>query len=254
MSFETHEPRLRLGRYVTLAALGGAATAANAEVIVSSAYNGHWVGLWSPADNVQLTIDGLAGGINIRTRYANGGSGFVRPTTHHMRTWGYVGVEVQGSLAGFRVKRNGGADRRALLAAYGATQGMGESIQFTEHGAAEPATFANVNLAYGTNPGRYWSGTNFMNRGNEGFHGTSKYLLFHFDNNGQTNYGWIEILESLKPHDGQYAVRLGDWAYDDSGVAITAGQTSSGTPAVPGPAGLAVLAMGAAGVRRKRDR
>ncbi|MFM1832400.1 MAG: hypothetical protein RLZZ461_716, partial [Planctomycetota bacterium] len=106
-----------------------------------------------------------------------------------------------------------------------------------------------------------FSATHFENRGNEGFHGTSKYLLFQFDNNGQTNYGWIEILESLTPTgDGLFGIKLGDWAYDDSGVAITAGQTVSnsggggGTPVVPGPAGLAVLAMGAAGVRRKRDR
>jgi hypothetical protein len=101
-------------------------------------------------------------------------------------------------------------------------------------------------------------GTRFGgNYGNAAFSGPpSKYLLFSFDNSGTTNYGWIELKATTIGVSGgisAYSATLGDWAYDDSGVKILAGQTA----AVPEPA-TATLAMGgalvagAAGLRRWR--
>jgi LPXTG-motif cell wall-anchored protein len=43
------------------------------------------------------------------------------------------------------------------------------------------------------------------------------------------------------------------WAFEDSGAGIVAGETGASNP-VPGLGGLAALACGAAGLRRKRDR
>ena len=93
--------------------------------------------------------------------------------------------------------------------------------------------------------------------GNAAFSGaspqTSKYLLFNFQASGSTYYGWIEILATTTGVTGPisgYSATLGRWAYDTSGTAITAGQIIPS--AVPGGAGLAALAFGAAGLRGRR--
>lgn len=62
-------------------------------------------------------------------------------------------------------------------------------------------------------------------------------------------YGWARI-ERIDALNG----RLLDWAYEDSGAAITVGDTGAGagSSAVPEPSSLALLALGAAGLRALR--
>ena len=61
--------------------------------------------------------------------------------------------------------------------------------------------------------------------------------------------GWADISLST---DG-LSLTVHGWAFEDSGAGIVAGETGASNP-VPGLGGLAALACGAAGLRRKRDR
>ncbi len=77
--------------------------------------------------------------------------------------------------------------------------------------------------------------------------GNTSYLGFQFNPSGSlTLYGWAEVTFTA---DNQGSITVHRWAYDDSGAAIQVG-------AVPEPAaaatGLGLLALGAAGLRRKR--
>ena len=67
--------------------------------------------------------------------------------------------------------------------------------------------------------------------------------FFIGDGEGSEGYGWIDI-----GFDGE-TLTIYDWAYNTNG-SLAAGSTT----AVPGGAGLAALAMGAAGLRRRRKR
>ena len=79
--------------------------------------------------------------------------------------------------------------------------------------------------------------------------GDRGFLALGFDLGGETVYGWADISLSS---DG-LSLTVHSWAFEDSGEGILAGQTENATP-VPGLGGLAALACGAAGLRRKRDR
>ncbi len=130
----------------------------------------------------------------------------------------------------------------AFLATYGAAANAGT--------ASNAFVFVNRAVSNG--------GGNLTNNGNAAFAGasplTSKYVLFNFQSGGSTLYGWIEILSmtgsSTPGLVSNYSVTLGRWAYENTGVAITAGQISLSP--VPGGAGLAALAFGAAGLRERR--
>ena len=67
-------------------------------------------------------------------------------------------------------------------------------------------------------------------------------------------FGWIEY--SLSLFEGEFTFTVNRWAYNDvAGQGIIAGQnTAAGSSAVPGLGGLAALAIGAAGVRSRRQR
>ena len=75
------------------------------------------------------------------------------------------------------------------------------------------------------------------------------FLALSFDLDGETVYGWAAVTLS---NDG-LSLSVDSWAFEDSGEGILAGQTEDATP-VPGIGGLAALACGAAGLRRKRNR
>lgn len=69
---------------------------------------------------------------------------------------------------------------------------------------------------------------------------------------GQTNFGWAQVnltSAGLLPT----SMTVIDWAYDNMGNPIHVGSTSS-VPEPSGLAGLVVLAMGAAGIRRRKAR
>ena len=83
--------------------------------------------------------------------------------------------------------------------------------------------------------------------------GVSTYIGFRFNPSGTEElFGWANV--TLTNGDGFGTFVINEWAYDDSGSSIQTGQTS----AVPEPAtyalGLGALALGAAGLRRMRQR
>jgi hypothetical protein len=95
--------------------------------------------------------------------------------------------------------------------------------------------------------------------GNDTTHVTStdKYFLFRFDDStagDSVRYGWGEVAVSFAG-DHKPDVELLEYAYDDTGAQVLAGDT--GAPSVPEPswrarAGLGALAIGARGIRSWR--
>ena len=79
--------------------------------------------------------------------------------------------------------------------------------------------------------------------------GQRGFLALGFDLDGETVFGWADISLST---DG-LSLTVHGWAFEDSGAGIVAGETGASN-AVPGLGGLAALACGAAGMRRRRDR
>ena len=82
------------------------------------------------------------------------------------------------------------------------------------------------------------------------------YIGFGIDDTADsvgTLYGWAQIMFTNNGvAGGPLTLDIIDYAYDDTGAAITAGDT--GATAVPGAGGLVALACGAAGLRRRRNR
>jgi len=82
--------------------------------------------------------------------------------------------------------------------------------------------------------------------------GVSTYIGFQFNPSGTVLFGWANV--TLTNGDGFGTFVINEWAYDDTGASIQTGATS----AVPEPAtyaaGLGLLALGAAGLRRWRQR
>lgn len=71
------------------------------------------------------------------------------------------------------------------------------------------------------------------------------YLGLKFDIGGQTHFGWA-LIDDVVTVNGHQSLTIEGWAYESSaGMGIKAGATSS--PAVPEPASLLQLALGAAG-------
>lgn len=95
------------------------------------------------------------------------------------------------------------------------------------------------------------------------FFNTTAYLGFRFDpslTGTSFQYGWAKArVENFSIDDGGVRLTLSEWAWDDSGAAIGAGDTGAGGPApVPAPATplLTLLGLGAMGVtayRRRRE-
>lgn len=230
--------RSRLSTYASLATTAAASAVGSgveAAIIVDSTKVNTVIGWNTGAGQTPaVNVTGLGGGgFRLYTMAGNAGS----PSGG-----GKVGVAISWVGAGSGVFRKGGpGPLPAFLAIYGATASAGT--------ASNPFLFVNAAQS---------NGAVLNNRGNAAFTGasplTSKYVLFNFVSGGSTRYGWIEILSmtgsSTAGLVSNYSVTLGRWAYEDTGVAITAGQISL-TP-VPGGSGLVALAFGAAGLRGRR--
>jgi len=208
------------------------AESVDAAIIIDSSLNGTVIG-WNVGNgqtpSVTRNISNV-GGFTLGTRATAGGG----PDAS-----GFIGaVAVWNGNGGF-FRRSSASFQSAALAGFGAP--------IPSYGLYP---WANINLAY-----RY-SGQN-VNYGNQGFTTGSKYLQFQFNNHGTVDYGWIEIKSMQTPLTGGYTTTLGNWAYDNSGAMIAAGQMT----AVPEPSS-AAAAMGGALVaggvalrrwRKKRD-
>ena len=84
--------------------------------------------------------------------------------------------------------------------------------------------------------------------------GSGEIVGFRFNDSGDNYYGWIAY--DLSMSEGEYTFTVTGWAYNDvANEGIIAGQNqAAGSSAVPGLGGLAALAIGAAGVRSRRQR
>jgi hypothetical protein len=235
--------KTRLSTYATLAAAGTGAVvgAADAAIISSSALNGKVINWNLGAGNVAATnVTVLAGqnaGFTLFTRATAAGGG---------SNYGYGGVVLGGFAPG-----GGGANMEFLRTNTGTFPFLIKTVaaSYNAGGAAASLwqSWGNINVGPANNGPPGAAGAAFSP-------GTSKYVMFRFNNNGTTNYGWIELKAATTGFSGtsQYSVTLGDWAYDNTGAALGAGVTAN---AVPGLGGLAALAaMGAAGVRTRRQR
>ncbi len=113
-----------------------------------------------------------------------------------------------------------------------------------------PVTFGTATtggINFGSN-GAASTTTNFDPQG-VGNTGQLWYLLFKFtDGAASGDYGWISFTANVNGF-GSSSITITGWGWDDSGATIGAGVTAS---AVPGGAGLAALAVGAAGLRGRR--
>ena len=84
--------------------------------------------------------------------------------------------------------------------------------------------------------------------------GDTWYLLFKTTGSDgyEGNYGWLSFDAYADGTVSSYITITG-WGWDDTGSTIAAGQTA-GSTAVPGLGGLAALAIGAGGLRGRRQR
>jgi MYXO-CTERM domain-containing protein len=80
--------------------------------------------------------------------------------------------------------------------------------------------------------------------------GTPTFIGFSFKPTGTTYYGWAQVTLTEGERFGTFTIN--QWAYENTGASILTGQTS----AVPEPSayalGVGALALGAAGLRRRR--
>ena len=96
----------------------------------------------------------------------------------------------------------------------------------------------------------YYTNSTFASWINPDANGT-KFLNFFLDGEEETIYGWIQLDWDINDAN-DWSVSVSNWAYTSDGP-LAAGDTV-GSQAVPGLGGLAALAIGAAGVRGRRQR
>ena len=81
--------------------------------------------------------------------------------------------------------------------------------------------------------------------------GGTQYVNFKIDGTSETTYGWVQFDWDITDSNN-WSVTVSNWAYTSDGP-LAAGDTA-GSQAVPGLGGLAALAIGAAGLRGRRQR
>ena len=84
--------------------------------------------------------------------------------------------------------------------------------------------------------------------------GDNQLMGISFRSGSDRYYAWVDY--SLSMLQGEYTFTINSWAYNEvANESIIAGQDpAAGSTAVPGLGGLAALAIGAAGVRSRRQR
>jgi hypothetical protein len=207
----------------TLAAVAGQAEHADAAIVYSGVQN---IALTNGAPGIYINLVTKAStsapnsGWDINP-YVNAGSS----TFFGMYLPAVTTKLVKSSAAGA-----GGADVAKLPA--------GATIDSTSTFIGQPAQFGFMNNATVGD----WTGTGL------GYMG----LQFREPgvNGGATMYGWVQISKAIAgepPATGPTGITFVDWAYDDTGAPIAAGN-------VPEPSSLALLAAGAIGLLVRRGR
>jgi hypothetical protein len=81
-----------------------------------------------------------------------------------------------------------------------------------------------------------------------------EYALFRFRTAaGLTDYGWVQLSYSVGTNPGSGPdLKIIDYAWDNSGAMLPAGDSGVPEPSTAGLMGLGALALGAAGLRRWR--
>jgi hypothetical protein len=202
----------------------------------------------STATNLSFPMDGAGNGFLANVSFALNTTAFTSFASSMVN--GNAGVQANG-VAAFLGANPNAADKLAAGAVisaggtFSALFGGNQRYQTVTSSGLGPNFFGNI-----SNP--------FTN-------GVSAFVGIKLGTGATASYGWIRlILEDLADNpvgalgaDGANyfdKVTIVDWAYDDTGAAITAGATA---PALNAPDSLALLALGAAGMgafrRRKVD-
>ena len=137
----------------------------------------------------------------------------------------------------------------------GTRGGAAGQIQFWSGGTQSKVISSSATGAGLTNAGYGGSQINNFNLLGTGDTGSNRYLGFFVQNTATADYvaGWINF--DFNRSSGQRSFTINSYSVDvaGSGATITM-PANGGAAAVPGIGGLAGLAMGAAGLRRKRQR
>lgn len=210
--------------------------------------------IYSGVQNLMVTIPNTAASTaaNLSVDMDGAGNGFFASALFQAQLYTYTSI-INGSAG---VRPNG-------LAAFlgtnpNAADKLGSGAIISSGGVFNAAFGGNQRLQTAT-----YFGFATGNTANPFTDGVSAFVGVKLGTGGTENYGWIRlILEDLGDNpagtlgaDGTNyfdKVTIVDWAYDDSGAAIAAGDT--GAPALAAPQSLALLAWGAVGIRVLRRR
>lgn len=225
----------RLKNYALTAggtAVLAAASPATADIITGSVVNP------IPAST------GTWGQLNGETLFSFAGVAILASNNDSASQWGNTNGSTQ--FAGAKIRGSSGSNAIFQAVSAGATidenLGSNKSSKAVNPKAANLRNFQSSSVV---------SSISFGGLGT----GNEQLVAFVLIGESETNYyGWINYTLSFS--EGSYGFTINSWAYNDvSGQGIIAGQnTAAGSSAVPGLGGLAALAIGAAGLRSRRQR
>ena len=185
---------------------------------------------------------------------------------------GLAGADIQTSSATTTISVNQGSTELFNIFGVSVNASNAQNGSWSSVGTAAASFFADSGSFFamvnsGVSIGYSFSGIstpawNFMrfsdsrmkyNYGNLDL-GSGGIVGFSLTDSGDNYYGWIAY--DLSMSEGEYTFTVNGWAYNDvANEGIIAGENqAAGSSAVPGLGGLAALAIGAAGVRSRRQR
>jgi hypothetical protein len=164
------------------------------------------------------------------------------------------------SFNGAKVKARNVWNRSASISAYtyATAHIQATNVNFQLASISDGITISNIMTFGGSTERNNRSAVSgvITSSGNDLALASNKLVAFRVTNGGDSYYGWLDYSLAFLSLDDGYTFTVNGWAYNDvSGQGIIAGQnTAAGSNAVPGLGGLAALAIGAAGVRSRRQR
>jgi hypothetical protein len=216
----------------------GCAAVATAAAVGQAEYANATI-IYSGIQNVPLTNGSPGIYINLVTKVSTGSPATapgwdINPYVNGGSTGSFFGMYLPGGTNPVLVKSSAAGAGGADVAMLPSGAGIGPSSTFI----GQPAQFGFMN----NNTVGDWVGTG------------SGYMGIRFTeagvNGGAPMYGWVQISKTIAgdpPRGGPTGITFVDWAYDNGGAAIAAGN-------VPEPSSLALLAVGAVGVCVRRGR